>query len=165
MTWCSRALSCTCSCLRAASRTPCNPIDTSARLCVRAVAVCREFLSVGCLPSAISAGGPPLLFDGFSGTMQSSDFPQAYTPDVRQSAFSGRPALPSWTGTFGISRFPCKEFPHMLRVLDCAGSAHDSRLAPCAILPSALVNAVGTPKELISQLNGWPVCTPVNEGN
>ncbi len=73
--------------------------------------------------------------------------------DVRHLAFSDRPALLS-AGTSGISRFPCKEFPHMLRVLDCAGSAHDLRIAPCTMLPSGSVNTVGTLEPLISQLNG-----------
>src|SRR5271157_4725155 len=142
-------------------RTPSGLNDMAIQLCVCATTVGEVFPLVGRLPSTISAS-ILLLFDGFSGTMQPSDFPEAYTPDVRQLAFSGRPALPSWTGTFGISRFPCKEFPHMLRVSDCAGPSYDLRLAPWSVLPSASVNSVRAPKKLISQLNGWPVCTPVN---
>jgi len=30
------------------------------------------------------------------------------------------------------------------------------------VLPSASVNGVGTPEGLISQLDGWPACAPVN---
>ncbi len=52
--WCSRALNRTCGRLRAASRTPCTPIDTLVRPCVRGVAVCKMFLSVGRLPSTAS---------------------------------------------------------------------------------------------------------------
>ncbi len=161
MTWCSRVVNRTCGSLPAASRTPRSPIDTPTRFCARGVAVCKVFLSVDCLPSTVSAGDLPL-FDGFSGTTQPSDFPEAYMPDVWHCAFSGRPASPSWAGTSGISRFPCKQFLHMLRVFDCAGPSHGSRLAPCSVLPSASDNSVGVLKRLISQLNGWPVCTPVN---
>ena len=50
----------------------------------------------------------------------------------------------------------------MRRVFDCAGSGQDLPLPPCPMLPSASTYGVGTPKSLISQLNGWPACTPVN---
>src|SRR3982751_4763780 len=35
-------------------------------------------------------------------------------------------------------------------------------LAPPPVLPSAMVNDVGTPVAIISQLNTQPACTPVN---
>jgi hypothetical protein len=46
----------------------------------------------------------------------------------------------------------------MHRFSDRAGSADDSRIAPPAMLPSALLNNVGTPTFLISRLNS-PACT------
>ncbi len=159
--WCSRALNRTCGRLRAASRTPCIPIDTLVRPCVRGVAVCRMFLSVGRLPSTASEDKLPS-FGGFAGTMQPSDFPETCMSDVRHSAFSDRPGPSSRPGVSGISRFPCEEFPHMHGVSDCAGPSHDSRLAPCLVSPSAQVNSVGVPNGFISQLNTRPVCTPVN---
>jgi len=33
--------------------------------------------------------------------------------------------------------------------------------APLAVLPSAWIDSVGTPKKVISQLDGWPACAPV----
>ena len=125
------------------------------------MALNRVFPLVGRLPSTASAGLMPL-FDGFLGTMRPSDFPQACMPDVRPKAFSGRPADLSVAGTRGISRFPCKDFPRMRRVFDYAGSTDGSPPAPSVVLPSAWVDGVGTPKEVISQLHGWPACAPVN---
>src|SRR5262249_47055642 len=95
-------------------------------------------------------------------TMQPSDFPTPCLPDVRPVAFSGRPVAPSATGGVGISRFPCKEFPRMRRVFDCAGSVIGLPVAPITVGPSASDNGVGTPDWMISQLDGWPACAPVN---
>ena len=50
----------------------------------------------------------------------------------------------------------------MLRVSDCAGSEDGSPMTPPPVLPSASHNSVGTPEGLISQLDGWPACAPVN---
>ena len=50
----------------------------------------------------------------------------------------------------------------MHRVSDCAGSVTGSPVAPIPVLPSASDNGVGTPDCLISQLDGWPACAPVN---
>ncbi len=50
----------------------------------------------------------------------------------------------------------------------CAGSStargprSACRWAPTSVWPSASENSVGTPDCLISQLNGWPACAPVN---
>jgi len=46
----------------------------------------------------------------------------------------------------------------MHRFSDRAGSTSDSRIAPPVMLPSALLNNVGTPISLISRLNS-PACT------
>jgi hypothetical protein len=62
------------------------------------------------------------------------------------------------TGDRGISRFSRMEIPYMLKFLDRAGSADDSRIAPPAMWPSACVDGVGTPEQLISRLNS-PACT------
>src|SRR5262249_39519607 len=101
------------------------------------------------------------LFGGFLGNMRPSDFPQAYMPDVRSATFSGRSTTPG-ADARGISRFPCKEFPRMRRFSDCAGFADGLPVTPLAILPSAWVNSVGTPETVITQLDGWPACAPVN---
>ena len=50
----------------------------------------------------------------------------------------------------------------MRRVSDCAGSADGLPVAPPTVLPSAWVDSVGTPETVITQLDGWPACAPVN---
>ena len=111
------------------------------------------------LPSTDSAGLLPL-FARFPGTMRSSDFPTSYILGVRLAAFPRRSTQGMDEG--GISRFPCKEFPRLRRVFDCAGSEIGLPVAPTSVWPSASENSVGTPDCLISQLNGWPACAPVN---
>jgi len=149
--------------LFAASRTPSRPIDVALRLCVRTTAAWAVFPLVGPLPSTASARGMnPRLFGCFFGTMGPSDFPPAYMSVVRLSTCSDRPIAPSAKGTDGTSRFPCKEFPRIHRVFDSAGLEQGSRLTPCSMLPSVVDNLVGVPDELISELNGWSACTPVN---
>ena len=140
-----------------------SPDDTPVRPCVRGVAACSAFPLVDRLPSTASADRSSLpLFSGFPGTMQPSDFPETYMPGVWLPAFPDRPSPPSGEGIPGISRFPCMEFPHVRRVFDCAGPSDGLRLAPPSVWPSASLNSVGVPDNLISQLNGWPVRTPVN---
>jgi hypothetical protein len=142
--------------LVATSRTPRSPIDMVLRLCVRAMAVSSAFPLVGPLSSTASAhGASPRLFGSFSGTMGPSDFSSAYISDVRLPAFSERPCPPSGQGADEISRFPCKEFPRIHRVSDCARPECDSRVPPHSVLPSAWLDNVGVPDTLISQLNGW----------
>ena len=50
----------------------------------------------------------------------------------------------------------------MRRVFDCAGSEIGLPVASIPVWPSASDNGVGTPDDLISQLDGWPACAPVN---
>jgi hypothetical protein len=57
------------------------------------------------------------------------------------------------TGGRGLSRFSRMEIPCMPRFSDRAGSSGDSRITPPAMLPSNLLNGVGTPVSLISRLN------------
>ena len=47
----------------------------------------------------------------------------------------------------------------MPRVFDCAGSESGSPMTPPSVWPSASTNSVGTPEDLISQLDGWPLST------
>lgn len=129
-----------------------SPDDTPVRLCVRAMSVSFVFPLVDGLPSTVSAGVP--LFGGFPSTMPSSDFPKVFLPSVWFITFPDRPHPPSGQGAFGTSRFPRKEFPHMLRVSDSAEPLHSSRMALSSVWPSASVNSVGVPVLLISLLNG-----------
>ncbi len=50
------------------------------------------------------------------------------------------------------------EIPYMHRFFDRAGSPNSSRMTLLAMLPSGLINGVGTPNSLISRLNS-PACT------
>ena len=50
----------------------------------------------------------------------------------------------------------------MLRVSDSAASVDNSRLTLSAVWPSPSGDKVGTPIEVISELDGWPACAPVN---
>jgi hypothetical protein len=50
----------------------------------------------------------------------------------------------------------------MRRVFDCAGSEIGLSVAPSSVRPSASDYGVGTPDCMISQLDGWPACAPVN---
>ena len=48
------------------------------------------------------------------------------------------------------------------RGLRLRGVARRLAMAPARVWPSALLNSVGTPVAIISQLNTLPACTPVN---
>ena len=113
------------------------------------------------LPSTASAAGCPTLFGSFVGTMGLSDFPCPCIAGMRSLTFPARTRVSS-LAEHGISRFSRMEFPHMLRVSDCAGSGRNSPLTSRPVLPSAPKDSVGTPEYLISQLNTWPACAPVN---
>jgi len=53
----------------------------------------------------------------------------------------------------------------MRRVSDSAGPMTRLAIAPRIVLPSRPPYAVGAPKRVISELNGSPVCAPVNAYN
>ena len=107
----------------------------------------------------------PALFPAFTGTMPMCDFPAACMSGLWPQAFPDRPdgrlRLVA-TGTAGISRFSCMERPRMRRVSDSAGPMARLALSPRIVLPSLPHNEVGTPEWVISELNGWPACSPVN---
>ena len=48
------------------------------------------------------------------------------------------------------------------RGLRLRGVARRLALAPARVWPSALLNSVGTPVAIVSQLNVLPACAPVN---
>ena len=119
---------------------------------------------VALLPSADSAANayaPPALFARFTGTMRPSDSPQTCMSTLRPLAFFDRPTLLSSVGVCRASRFPRMELPHMPRVSD---SGVEGPLAPYAALHVAFpISRQGRHTEVvISELNTWPVCTPVN---
>ena len=100
--------------------------------------------------------------------MEPSDSPKTCMPDVWPWAFSDRSTLPfagealGFVETFGVSRFPCREFPRMPRVLDSVAFRGNWRIASSLMWPSLSPYKVGTPGEVISELDGWPACAPVN---
>ncbi len=121
------------------------------------------------LPSAGSAAAGamrsmvrPALFARFLGTMGPSDSLETCMSVVRQEAFSDRPSPPLDEGISRVSRFPRIELPHMLRFFDSAASAGNLRIPLPAVWPSPSGDKVGTPIEVISELDGWPACAPVN---
>jgi hypothetical protein len=160
----------------AASRTRASPDDAHvSRLCVRDTAGGSVFPSVDRLPPAVvgsssswavaaltrshSVQKTSLWFAGCSGATRSSDSPKTCISDARPNAFSDRSA--DAADVLGASRFPCRKFPRVLRVCDCAGLVDGSPLSPPPILPSASLNGVGVP-DAVSQPNTWPACAPVN---
>jgi hypothetical protein len=113
------------------------------------------------LPSTDSATAiGPALFARFVGTTRSSDSSDTCMSAVRLGL--RRPSRdPVAAGVSEVSRFSRMEFPRMLRVSDSAALSDDSRCTPSHILPSPSPYRIGTPDEVISELNGWPACTPV----
>lgn len=68
--------------------------------------------------------------------------------------------LAQGTETSRTSRFSRLEFPRMHRVFDSAAPRHDSPSTPRCVLPSPRLDKVGTRNLLMSELHGWPACTP-----
>ncbi len=134
--------------LLAASRTPCKPLDLRLdRLCVRGNAACRALLLTGSLSSLDSVGGfAPPLFTDVEGTTDPSDF-----------LLSFMSAVPSVTFADRVLAF---EVSTHARVSDSAATERvlPLRHAPCCPRLPALRRHT---RRVISELNGWPVCTPV----
>ena len=82
---------------------------------------CPTFSLVSVLPSTVSAGGPPLLFDGFAGTTPLYDSPLSCIWVLWLIAFSHRPAtfpLQATTGPLGSRTW---SFYACLGIYDSAG--------------------------------------------
>ncbi|HZU34486.1 MAG TPA: sigma factor [Gemmataceae bacterium] len=80
--------------------------------------------------------------------------------DGLSSTDSNGPCQPSDYGPTPSSDVMNRE--RMRRVFDCAGSEIGLPVTSIPVWPSASDNGVGTPDCLISQLDGWPACAPVN---
>ena len=139
--------------LRAASRTPCNPLNLrSTRPCVRSKSACTSFLLAESLPSIGSvAGSAPPQFADFAGTMDSSEFSWAFMPAFPSETFADRPraehhrcSLPLETKE--TSRFSRLECPHMHRFSDSAVFVPALPLAAVTMLPSPCQDRIGTQK-------------------
>ena len=129
----------------ATCRTPSRSIDTGLRLWVRGAVSCRTFPLADPLPSTGSVAVWAALFARFFGTIRSSDSSKACESAVRRIAFSDRSSPPSGGDTFEVSRFPCTEFPRMLKVFDSVVPAVHSRVSRTDVWPSPYKYKVGTP--------------------
>ena len=85
------------------------------------------FSLISGLPSSFSAGGYPLLFEWFIGTVPLSDSSKTCTRAVwllpSPAGLSQRIA----SGISEVSRFSCMEFPDVHGVYDYAGPSDNSR--------------------------------------
>jgi hypothetical protein len=130
------------------------------RLCVRTTAACRLFPLGEALPSTTSAGSCLPLFGRFLGTMASSDFSPAYMLGVRH--------LPSRAGPARVRarmrppRFRAKNFSTCTRSPTARGSPHPSRYAMGDVAFSSPERDRHLGIGPVSQLNTWPVVSPVN---
>src|SRR6202158_6077866 len=144
----------------AVRRTAANRIDVVTRLSVRTTAACRLFPSGEALPSTTSAGSCLPLFGRFVGTTTSSDFSSAYMLGVR--------LLPSRAGPARVRagvrppRFRAKNFPTCTRSPTARGSAHASQYAMGDVAFSSTERDRHLEIRPVSQLNTWPVVSPVN---
>jgi hypothetical protein len=120
------------------------------------------------LPSTTSATGFPVLFGGFAGNTGLSDFPRSCISGLRPWPCLSGPLSVRPVGISPIS-LPADGRSWDLPVLAHGDSVHAQVLRPRgvhqqpakalpAMLPSASLNDVGTPKPLISRLNS-PACT------
>jgi hypothetical protein len=133
-------------------------------------ALCPELVSLNRFPlvsplsSTFSAdyGAPQSLFEGFTGTMKLSDFPQPFIAVVLLR-FTARTSLCHQTRPVrGISRFSCIECQRMLRVSDSAGPVGGSLVNAVHRVAFPTVRRGRHPGKVISELNGWPTLSPVN---
>jgi hypothetical protein len=130
------------------------------RLRVRPTAVCRLFPLREALPSTTSAGGCPPLFGRFLSTTTSSDFSSAYMLGVR--------LLPSRAGQEQVRarvrppRFRAKNFSTCTRSTTARGSSHASHSPWDDVAFSSSERDRHLGIRPVSQLNTWPVASPVN---
>ena len=130
------------------------------RRSVRTTAACRLFPLGEALPSTTSAGSCLPLFGRFLGTIASSDFSPASMLGVRP--------LPSRAGPAPVRarvrppRFRAKNFSTCARSPTARGSPHPSQYAmgDFAFSPTERDRHLGI--DPVSQLNTWPVVSPVN---
>jgi len=88
--------------------------------------------------------------------------PEAVHVRRTAKAFSDRPPPTSAGAASGSPGSRAESFHACVRVFDSAASCSGSRVPSLLILPSPHKHKVGTPIEVISELDGWPACAPVN---
>src|SRR5215813_9508989 len=141
-------------------RTAANRIDVVARLSVRTTAACRLFPSGEALPSTTSAGSCLPLFDRFLGYYDLIRLLIRVHARRTASAFPSRPGTSPGTGE--TSQVPRKELLHVHKVSDCARFSHASQYAMEDVAFSSAVRDRHLGIRPVSQLNTWPMVSPVN---
>ena len=133
----------------------------AARRRVRTTAACRLFPLGEALPSTTSAGSCLPLFGRFLGSMASSDFSSTCMLGVRLMAFPSRPGtlLRAWMRP---PRFRAKNVSTCTRSSTARGSSHASHSPWDDVAFSSAERDRHLGSRPVSQLNTWPVVSPVN---
>src|SRR3984893_18150395 len=136
-------------------------IDAAFRLSVRTAAAYRLFPLGEALPSTTSAGSCLPLFSRFASTMASSDFSSTYMLGVRLVAFPSRPGtrVRAWMRP---PRFRAKNFSTCTRSPTARGSSHASHSPWDDVAFSSTEGDRHLGIRPVSQLDTWPVVSPVN---
>src|SRR5258708_5433964 len=136
-------------------------IDAAFRLSVRTAAAQRLFPLGEALPSTTSAESCLPLFSRFASTMASSDFSSTYMLGVRLVAFPSRPGtrVRAWMRP---PRFRAKNFSTCTRSPTARGSSHASHSPWDDVAFSSTEGDRHLGIRPVSQLNTWPVVSPVN---
>ena len=110
-----------CKAFLAALRTRSSPLGPFPWLGVQYGLDCPTFSLISVLPSTVSAGGPPLLFDGFAGTIPLYDSPLSCIWVLWLIAFSiGLPRFHRRRQR-GLSVLATRSFYACLSIYDSAG--------------------------------------------
>ncbi len=131
--------------------------EPSPALCPRLVSLNR-FPLVSPLSSTLSVHcrAPQHLFEGFTGTIGLSDFPQPFIAAVLLRFTTRTSHCHMLRPVYGISRFSCIESPRMLWVSDSARPVSVSLYNDIHRIAFPIVQQSRHPAEVISELNGWP---------
>ena len=142
-------------------RTAANRIDVATRLSVRTTAACRLFPLGETLPSTTSAGSCLPLFGRILSNMVSSDFSSTCMLGVRLMAFPSRPGtqVRAWMRP---PRFRTKNVSTCTRSPTARGSSHASHSPWDDVAFSSAERDRHLGIRPVSQLNTWPVVSPVN---
>src|SRR5215831_13401047 len=154
LTWCSRAVTFSFPCFRAASRTRSSPLGLLSQLGVRRRLGCCVFSLVFGLSSTTSAGDPSLLFGCIVGSMPQYDSPPSFMKDLPLIAFSSRPTVLLCGRRRGLPVLAHEVSLHAWGPRLRRTTAHSRyRAQPCCLL---VRRRHGLPEPLISELDTQP---------
>jgi hypothetical protein len=129
-------------------------------LSVAAGAHCRQWARP--VPPCPPTSPLPALFGTFPGTTPMSDFPAASMSGLWPRAFPDRPHGHRPLGNHWDLPVLGHRVSAHARVFDSVGPDRHSRLTRRPAWPSRSGNPVGTPRVVISELNSWPMRTPID---